>query len=52
MVLRDQAVNVTLGLPYIRTSCSSGTAYDIAPKFIADETTMKEAIKLAAKLIS
>ncbi len=50
MILRDQAVNLTLGLPYIRTSCSSGTAYDIASKFIAKETTMTAAIKLAIEL--
>ncbi len=50
MILRDEAVNLTLGLPYVRTSCSSGTAYDIASKFIAKETTMTAAIKLAVKL--
>jgi 4-hydroxythreonine-4-phosphate dehydrogenase len=52
MILRDEAVNLTLGLPYIRTSCSSGTAYDIASKFIAREKTMTSAIKLAVKLSS
>jgi 4-hydroxythreonine-4-phosphate dehydrogenase len=50
MVLRNKAVNLTMGLPYIRTSPSSGTAFDIASKFIADETTMSEAIKLAINL--
>jgi 4-hydroxythreonine-4-phosphate dehydrogenase len=50
MVLRDKAVNLTMGLPYIRTSPSSGTAFDIASKYIADETTMSEAIKLAINL--
>ena len=50
MILRDEAVNFTMGLPYIRTSCSSGTAYDIASKFIAKENTMTAAIKLAVQL--
>lgn len=43
-------VNVTLGLPLIRTSVDHGTAYDIAGKWIADESSMKAAIKLAAEL--
>jgi len=43
-------VNVTLGLPLIRTSVDHGTAYDIAGKGIADESSMKGAIKLAAEL--
>ena len=50
MILRDKAVNLTLGLPFIRTSPSSGTAYDISPKFIASEASMMEAIKLAIRL--
>lgn len=45
-----QVVNTTIGLKIIRTSPSSGTAYDIAGKGIADFTGMKEAIKLAIKL--
>jgi 4-hydroxythreonine-4-phosphate dehydrogenase len=44
-------VNMTLGLPYIRTSPDHGTAYDIAGKGIADPTSMKEAIKLAECLV-
>ena len=44
------AVNVTLGLPLIRTSVDHGTAFDIAGKGIADESSMKAAIKLAAQL--
>lgn len=43
-------VNVTLGLPLIRTSVDHGTAYDIAGKWTADESSMKAAIKLAAQL--
>lgn len=44
------AVNVTLGLPLIRTSVDHGTAFDIAGKGIADPSSMKAAIKLAAEL--
>jgi 4-hydroxythreonine-4-phosphate dehydrogenase len=43
-------VALTLGPPFIRTSVDHGTAYDIAGKDIADETSMKEAILLAARL--
>ncbi|MEW6736524.1 MAG: 4-hydroxythreonine-4-phosphate dehydrogenase PdxA [Acidobacteriota bacterium] len=45
-----EAVNVTLGLPFIRTSADHGTAFDIAGKGIADPRSMIEAIKLAAHL--
>ena len=44
------SVNVTLGLPLIRTSVDHGTAFDIAGKNIAEASSMKAAIKLAAKL--
>ncbi len=44
-------VNVTLGLPLIRTSVDHGTAYDIAGKGIADASSMVRAIKLAAELV-
>jgi 4-phospho-D-threonate 3-dehydrogenase / 4-phospho-D-erythronate 3-dehydrogenase len=44
------SVNVTLGLPIIRTSVDHGTAYDIAGKGIADASSMKAAIRLAAEL--
>ena len=43
-------VALTLGLPFIRTSVDHGTAYDIAGKDKADETSMTEAILLAARL--
>lgn len=46
------AVNVTLGLPLIRTSVDHGTAFDIAGKGVADESSMCAAIRLAAKLAS
>jgi len=41
-------VNTTIGLPVIRTSVDHGTAYDIAWKGVADPTSMKQAIKMAA----
>lgn len=44
------SVNVTLGLPLIRTSVDHGTAFDIAGKNMADASSMRAAIKLAAKL--
>jgi 4-hydroxythreonine-4-phosphate dehydrogenase len=46
----DRGVNVTLGLPFIRTSPDHGTAFDIAGKGIANPTSMIEALKLAYKL--
>lgn len=46
----DRAVNVTLGLPIIRTSVDHGTAYDIVGRNRADPGSMKEAIRLAAFL--
>lgn len=45
-----QAVNVTIGLPIIRTSVDHGTAFDIAGKGIADPGSMIEAVRLAAQL--
>ena len=45
-----RAVNVTLGLPIIRTSVDHGTAFDIAGKGIADPSSMIEAVLLAARL--
>jgi 4-hydroxythreonine-4-phosphate dehydrogenase len=45
-----RAVNVTLGLPIIRTSVDHGTAFDIARQGVADEGSLVEAILLAAKL--
>ena len=44
------AVNVTLGIPVIRTSVDHGTAFDIAGKDVADPSSMVEAILLAARL--
>jgi len=44
------AVNVTIGLPIIRTSVDHGTAFDIAGKGVADPSSMIEAVLLAARL--
>jgi 4-hydroxythreonine-4-phosphate dehydrogenase len=46
----DNAVNVTLGLPFIRTSPDHGTAFDIAAAGKADPTSLIAALRLAAKL--
>jgi 4-hydroxythreonine-4-phosphate dehydrogenase len=46
----DRAVNTSIGLPFVRTSPDHGTAFDIAGKGIADSTSMKAAIQLAADL--
>lgn len=43
-------VNVTLGLPFIRTSPDHGTAFDIAGKGIANPTSMIEAIRMAHRM--
>ncbi len=47
----DRAVNVTLGLPIIRTSVDHGTAYDIAGKGVASAQSMVEAIQLATRMV-
>jgi len=46
----DRGVNVTVGLPIVRTSVDHGTAFDIAGKGIADERSLLEAIRVAARL--
>ncbi len=46
----DHGVNVTLGLPIIRTSPDHGTAYDIAGRGLADPTSLMAALDLAAEL--
>ncbi|MBI3376865.1 MAG: 4-hydroxythreonine-4-phosphate dehydrogenase PdxA [Nitrospirae bacterium] len=50
MIAFDKGVNVTVGLPFVRTSPDHGTAYDIAWKGIANPSSMLEAIKLASRL--
>ena len=46
----DSAVNVTLGLPFVRTSPDHGTAFDIAGKGIADPASLMAALRLAGRL--
>ena len=46
----DHAVNVTLGLPFVRTSPDHGTAFDIAGSGRADPSSLIAALKLAARL--
>src|SRR5207244_3553326 len=46
-----RAVNITLGLPLVRTSVAHGTAYDIAGRGIADPASLIEAARIAAKLV-
>jgi 4-hydroxythreonine-4-phosphate dehydrogenase len=46
----DHAVNVTLGLPFVRTSPDHGTAFDIAGSGRADATSLIAALRLAARL--
>ena len=46
----EHAVNVTLGLPIIRTSVDHGTAFDIAGKNLADPGSMKAALRMAAAM--
>jgi len=50
LVAFGRAVNVTLGLPIVRTSVDHGTAFDIAGKGIADPDSMVAAVLLAARL--
>jgi 4-hydroxythreonine-4-phosphate dehydrogenase len=47
-----ESVNVTLGLPIIRTSVDHGTAFDIAGKGVADPSSMVTATVLAARLVA
>jgi 4-hydroxythreonine-4-phosphate dehydrogenase len=46
----DRGVNVTLGLPFVRTSPDHGTAFDIAGKGVADPTSLIAALRLARDL--
>jgi 4-hydroxythreonine-4-phosphate dehydrogenase len=45
-------VNITLGLPVPRTSPDHGTALDIAGKGIADPSSMREAVRVAAQIVA
>lgn len=46
----DDSVNVTLGLPFIRTSPDHGTAFGIAGQGIASDTSLVAALKMAAEI--
>lgn len=50
LIAMDDCVNVTLGIPFVRTSVGHGTAYDIAGKGIARDGSLLAALKLAADL--
>lgn len=47
-----ESVNLTMGLPIVRTSVDHGVAYDIAGQGIADESSMRAAIRLALNIVS
>ena len=47
----NEAVNITIGIPIIRTSPAHGTAFDIAGQSIADHASMKAAITMAIKMV-
>jgi 4-hydroxythreonine-4-phosphate dehydrogenase len=51
LIAFGRAVNVTLGLPIIRTSVDHGTAFDIAGTGVADPSSLIEAVRLAATLV-
>ena len=48
----DRAVNITLGLPIVRTSVAHGTAYDIAWKGRAETSSLIESVRVAARIVS
>ena len=50
LVAFDESVNVTLGLPIIRTSVDHGTAFDQAGKGTASDASLVDAIEYAARL--
>ncbi|MFT5423370.1 MAG: 4-hydroxythreonine-4-phosphate dehydrogenase [Phycisphaerales bacterium] len=51
LLARDSSVNVTVGLPIVRTSPDHGTAFDIAGRGVAEEGSMKNAIELAIRML-
>ena len=48
--LKDSGVNVTLGLPVVRTSPDHGTAFDIAGRGVANPASLTAALRMAAQL--
>ena len=48
----EEAVNITIGIPIIRTSPAHGTAFDIAGQNIANPAGLKSAIKTAIQMVA
>jgi len=48
----EQGVNVTLGLPFVRTSPDHGTAFDIAGQGKADPASLLAALQMARRLVA
>ena len=48
----DQGVNVTIGLPFVRTSVDHGTAFDIAGEGLASESSLAQAVTMARLLVA
>jgi 4-hydroxy-L-threonine phosphate dehydrogenase PdxA len=48
----EKGVNITLGLPFVRTSPDHGTAFDIAGRGIADPASMETALAYARRLVA
>ncbi len=46
----EGTVNISLGIPIIRTSVDHGTAFDIARQELADARSMKQAVRIAARM--
>ena len=46
----EQGVNITLGLPFVRTSPDHGTAFDIAGRGVADPSSLMAALAMARRL--
>src|SRR5207244_13485445 len=51
LIAHGQATNVTIGLPYVRTSPDHGTAFGIAGKGVADPAGMQAALRCASDLV-
>jgi 4-hydroxythreonine-4-phosphate dehydrogenase len=47
----DKGVNITVGLPFVRTSVDHGTAFDIAGKNVADPSSLRVAFETALSLL-
>ena len=51
-IVGDEGVNITAGLPIVRTSPDHGTAYEIAGKGVADEASFRQAVYDAIRILS